>query len=164
MSRNCGVQHETVLAGDPLAVERRRLADEPAGGAELDERRPVGRDLERRGEPGVPRVGDVGGDAADQPGVVGEQAGEPGSGGHGLAGGGEVEAEAAVEARVDGQQRDVADRVDLVDHHHPPFAHRLQRTPSRRAAPVPASSAAGTNSWRNRYSSLEGPPLISTNP
>ena len=29
---------------------------------------------------------------------------------------------------------------------------------------VPASSAAGTNSWRNRYSSLEGPPVISTNP
>jgi hypothetical protein len=29
---------------------------------------------------------------------------------------------------------------------------------------LPASSAAGTNSWRKRYSSDDGPPVISTNP
>ena len=71
----------------------------------------------------MPRVGDVG--RADEPRVVGEQHREPGLGDDGLSGRGEVQAEAAVERGVDRQQRDVAGGVDLVDHHHPPLAHRL---------------------------------------
>ena len=71
----------------------------------------------------MPRVGDVG--RADQPRVVGEQDREPRPGDDGLAGRGEVQGEPAVEGGVDREQRDVAGGVDLVDHHHPPLAHRL---------------------------------------
>ncbi len=71
----------------------------------------------------MPRVGDVG--RADQPRVVGEQDGEPGLGDDRLAGRCEVQGQAPVERGVDRQQRDVAGGVDLVDHHHPPLAHRL---------------------------------------
>ena len=81
---------EPVLASDPLAVEAHRLGDQRRRRAERGERRPVARDLERRGEPRVPGVGDVG--RADKPGVVREQHGEPRPGDHGLAGRGEVQA------------------------------------------------------------------------
>jgi alkylation response protein AidB-like acyl-CoA dehydrogenase len=42
---------EPVLACDPLPIEAHRLGDERRGRAELCERGPVARDLERRGEP-----------------------------------------------------------------------------------------------------------------
>ena len=71
----------------------------------------------------MPGVGDVG--RADQAGVVGEDDGEPGPGDHGLAGGRQVQRQAAVERGVDREQADVAGGVDLVDHHHPALAHRL---------------------------------------
>ena len=137
MSRNCGVQRQSVLARDPLAIEPHRLGNERRRRAELGERGPVAGDLERRGEPGVPRVGDVG--RADEPRVVGEQDGEPRLGDDGLAGRRQVQAEAPVEGGVDRQQRDVAGGVDLVDHHDPPLAHRLheRRVDECDLAPAP---------------------------
>ena len=114
---------EAVLARDPLAVEPHRLADELGRRAELRERRPVARHLERRREPRVPGVGDVG--RADQPRVVGQQDRESGLGDDGLPRRRQVEAEPSVEGRVDRQERNVAGGVDLIDHHHPALAHRL---------------------------------------
>ena len=123
MSRNWGVQVRPSSPAIRLAVERHRLSHQGRRRAELGERGPVARDLERRGEPRVPRLRNVGG--ADQARVVGEQAREPGLGEHHLPGCGQVQRQASVQARVDAEQRDVADRVDLVDHHHPSLAHRL---------------------------------------
>ena len=123
MSRNWGVHVEPVLAGDPLAVERHRLGHERSWGAELGERGPVARDLERRREPRVPRVRNVG--RPHEARVVGEQAREPRPRDHRLAGRRQIQRQATVEARVDAQKCDVADGVDLVDHHHPALAHRL---------------------------------------
>ena len=114
---------QAVLAGDPLAIQRGRLAHQRRRRAELRERRPVAGDLQRRREARVPGVGDVG--RADQAGVVGEDDGEPGPGDHRLAGRREIQREAAVERGVDREQADVAGGVDLVDHHHPALAHRL---------------------------------------
>ena len=124
-SGQLGSPGEAVLPGDSLAVERHRLGHPRSWGAELGERGPAAGDLERRREPGVPGVGNVGCGAADQARVVREQAREPGLCDHRLSGCGEVQREAAVQAGVDAEQRGVADRVDLVDHHHPPLAHRL---------------------------------------
>jgi hypothetical protein len=106
-----------------LAIEPHRLGDQRLRRAELGECGPVARHLKRRREPRVPGVRNIRG--PHQAGVVGEHHGEARLGDDGLTGRREVQAEPAIQGGIDRQQRDVAGGVDLVDHHHPALAHRL---------------------------------------